>query len=139
MNAHNITPYDSSGNLDLYIRIHIIFPDYFMHQNLKTQTYLKSTSCLIDETFLIPLTEEQSICREALIKLTVKHQGILRFFNTAISDCFIKFGDILDAADKKFFCRLGKLMPDGDNINLRVLQFRREEPIIKEFFKQIQR
>lgn len=139
MNAFNLTPIDSHGTLDPYIRIHILFPNHFMHPNLKTQTYVKSTSCIIDETFMIPLTTEQSQCSDALIKLTVKHQGKLRFYNTPMSECFIKFEDIFRSTDKKFMCKLWKLLPDKENSILKIIEFRRDEPVVREYFKQIQR
>lgn len=110
-----------------------------MHENLKTLVYTKSRSFICDEKFLVPLTADQSECRDAFIKLTVKHKGILGIFNTAMSECYIKFSDILDDSVKRRYYSLWKIIPNTNNKILKILDTRREDKTVKEYFKQIQR
>ncbi|KAJ8716635.1 hypothetical protein PYW07_003262 [Mythimna separata] len=97
MNARNLTPADSNGLCDSYVRVALLPEDSFVNvQKPKTQTHNKNLFPLYDEMFLIPLTPEQRNLSDALIHLVIKDKDMFSVSNTFVGEAYLHFSEVPD-------------------------------------------
>ncbi|XP_072932693.1 protein unc-13 homolog 4B [Epargyreus clarus] len=97
MNARNLTPTDSNGLCDSYVRVALLPEDSFANVvKPKTQTHSKNLFPLYDEMFLIPLTPEQRRVSDGLMHLVVKDKDMFSVSNTFVGEAFLHFSEIPD-------------------------------------------
>ncbi|KAI5645978.1 c2 domain-containing protein [Phthorimaea operculella] len=97
MNARNLTPTDSNGLCDSYVRVALLPEDTFFNVvKCKTQTHAKNLFPLYDEMFMIPLTAEQKRCPDGLMHLVVKDKDMFSVSNTFVGEAYLHFSDIPD-------------------------------------------
>ncbi|KAF9800458.1 hypothetical protein SFRURICE_013010 [Spodoptera frugiperda] len=97
MNARNLTPADSNGLCDSYVRVALLPEDSFANvQKPKTQTHNKNLFPLYDEIFQIPLTPEQRRLTDGLIHLVVKDKDMFSVSNTFVGEAYLHFSEVPD-------------------------------------------
>ncbi|KAJ8723334.1 hypothetical protein PYW08_003246 [Mythimna loreyi] len=97
MNARNLTPADSNGLCDSYVRVALLPEDSFANvQKPKTQTHNKNLFPLYDEMFLIPLTAEQRGLTDGLIHLVIKDKDMFSVSNTFVGEAYLHFSEVPD-------------------------------------------
>ncbi|CAH2047152.1 unnamed protein product, partial [Iphiclides podalirius] len=95
MNARNLTPTDSNGFCDSYVRVALLPEDLFTNVvKPKTQTHNKNLFPLYDEMFLIPLTAEQRRAPDGLLHLVVKDKDMLSISNTFVGEAYLHFSEV---------------------------------------------
>ncbi|XP_045769590.1 protein unc-13 homolog 4B isoform X4 [Maniola jurtina] len=97
MNARNLTPTDSNGLCDSYVRAALLPEDAFANvEKPKTQTHSKNLFPLYDEMFLIALTHEQRSITDGLIHLVIKDKDMFSVSNTFVGEAYLHFSEIPD-------------------------------------------
>ncbi|KAM3965051.1 C2 and C2B_Munc13-like domain-containing protein staccato isoform 2-T2 [Aphomia sociella] len=97
MNARNLTPTDSNGLCDSYVRIYLLPEDTFANvAKPKTQTHNKNLFPLYDEMFQIPLTTEQRNTRDGLIHMMIKDKDMFSMNNTFVGEAYLNFSEVPD-------------------------------------------
>ncbi|XP_034829314.1 protein unc-13 homolog 4B isoform X2 [Maniola hyperantus] len=97
MNARNLTPTDSNGLCDSYVRAALLPEDAFANVDKpKTQTHSKNLFPLYDEMFLISLTHEQRSITDGLILLVIKDKDMFSVSNTFVGEAYLHFSEIPD-------------------------------------------
>ncbi|XP_048485356.1 protein unc-13 homolog 4B isoform X3 [Plutella xylostella] len=95
MNARNLTPTDSNGLCDSYVRAALLPEDNFANVvKPKTQTHNKNLFPLYDEVFTIPLTHEQRATKDGLIQFVVKDKDMFSVSNTFMGEAYLHFDEI---------------------------------------------
>lgn len=97
MNARNLTPTDSNGLCDSYVRVGFHPEDVFANVvKPKTQTHNKNLFPLYDEMFLVPLTAEQRGVTDGLIHLVIKDKDMFSMSNTFVGEAYLHFSEVPD-------------------------------------------
>ncbi|XP_075975493.1 C2 and C2B_Munc13-like domain-containing protein staccato isoform X3 [Anticarsia gemmatalis] len=95
MNARNLTPADSNGLCDSYVRVGLLPEDAFANvAKPKTQTHNKNLFPLYDEMFLIPLSSEQRRQTDGLIHLVIKDKDMFSMSNTFVGEAYVHFSEV---------------------------------------------
>ncbi|XP_059057517.1 protein unc-13 homolog 4B isoform X2 [Achroia grisella] len=96
MNARNLTPTDSNGLCDSYVKIYLLPEDTFANVvSPKTQTHNKNLFPLYDEVFQIPLTSEQRNTSDGIIHMVIKDKDMF-LNNTFVGEAYLHFSDVPD-------------------------------------------
>ncbi|XP_068633803.1 protein unc-13 homolog 4B isoform X1 [Battus philenor] len=97
MNARNLTPTDSNGLCDSYVRVGLLPEDIFANvAKPKTQTHSKNLFPLYDEMFLIPLTSDQRRAADGLLHFVVKDKDMFSVSNTFVGEAYLHFSEVPD-------------------------------------------
>nr|XP_021197227.2 protein unc-13 homolog 4B isoform X5 [Helicoverpa armigera] len=141
MNARNLTPADSNGLCDSYVRVALLPEDSFVNvQKPKTQTHNKNLFPLYDEMFLIPLTPEQRRLPDGLIHLVIKDKDMFSVSNTFVGEAYLHFSELPDT-NAPISSLPQQLLPlsrptsiDGEAI--KALETRQGDKQAREFIKK---
>ncbi|KOB79071.1 putative succinate semialdehyde dehydrogenase, mitochondrial [Operophtera brumata] len=97
MNARNLTPTDSNGFCDSYVRVGLLPEDTFASVvKPKTQTHSKNLFPLYDEMFMIPLNHEQRTTAEGLLHFVIKDKDMFSMSNTFVGEAYLHFNEVPD-------------------------------------------
>ncbi|XP_015184155.1 PREDICTED: protein unc-13 homolog D-like isoform X7 [Polistes dominula] len=100
LNARNLRPMDSNGKCDSYVKIRLLPENKFIDTKTpKTHVQKETLFPLFDETFNIPLTEEQRAIEDAIVAFEVKDKDFLR--TRFMAEAFLAFGEISEMGPDK--------------------------------------
>ncbi|XP_052740956.1 protein unc-13 homolog 4B isoform X2 [Bicyclus anynana] len=142
MNARNLTPTDSNGLCDSYVRAALLPEDSFVNvEKPKTQTHSKNLFPLYDEMFSISLTHEQRRIADGLIHLVVKDKDMFSVSNTFVGEAYLHFSEIPDtpapisSLPQQHLPLSRPATIDGDAI--KALESRQGDKQAREFLKKL--
>lgn len=138
LSARNITPMDTDGSCDPFVRIHFLPEDKFLGvATPKTNVQNKTLFPIFDQKFVIQLTPEQRTKSDALILFSIKDKDLFGMSNQYISECFILFKEIDEtSADKQVHLTLTK--PTSlEYKSVRCLELRQGDKLAKDFLKKL--
>lgn len=140
MSARNLTPMDSDGACDPFVRIHFLPEDKFLGvAKPKTNVQSKTLFPLFDEKFAITLNPEQRYKKDALILFSVKDRDLFGMSNQYVAECFLSFKEIEDymqEGNSQIHLKLTR-PKNLDSEALRVLELRQGDKQAKEFLKKL--
>ncbi|XP_014616448.1 PREDICTED: BAI1-associated protein 3-like isoform X4 [Polistes canadensis] len=100
LNARNLRPMDSNGKCDSYVKIRLLPENKFIdNKTPKTHVQKETLFPLFDETFNIPLTEEQRAIEDAIVAFEVKDKDFLR--TRFMAEAFLAFREIPEMGPDK--------------------------------------
>jgi len=139
INARNLTPLDSNGSCDPFIRINFVPQDKFNNiTRPKTNAQSKTLFPLFDEKFVVPLTSEQRAMGTALILFCVKDKDLFGITNQYIAECFLTFEDIekMNNSCEQIHLKLSR-PKTTDSDCIRALEHRQGDKLAKDFVKRL--
>ncbi|XP_028162943.1 protein unc-13 homolog 4B isoform X3 [Ostrinia furnacalis] len=142
MNARNLTPADSNGLCDSYVRVSLLPEDSFANVvKPKTQTHNKNLFPLYDEMFIIPLTHEQRREADGLMQFVIKDKDMFSVSNTFVGEAYLHFSEVPDTP-APISSLPQQLLPlsrpsnlDGEAI--KALETRQGDKQAREFLKKL--
>ncbi|XP_052755343.1 protein unc-13 homolog 4B isoform X2 [Galleria mellonella] len=141
MNARNLTPTDSNGLCDSYVKINLLPEDTFANvASPKTQTHNKNLFPLYDEMFQLPLTSEQRNTRDGLIHMVIKDKDMFSMNNTFVGEAYLHFSEVPDtpapisSLPQQHLTLIRPTNIDGDAI--KALESRQGDKQAREFLKK---
>ncbi|KAF7409997.1 hypothetical protein HZH68_004378 [Vespula germanica] len=100
LNARNLRPMDSNGKCDSYVKIRLLPEEKFTdNKTPKTHVQKETLFPLFDETFNIPLTEEQRVIEDAIVAFEIKDKDFLR--TRFMAEAFLSFREIPEVGPEK--------------------------------------
>ncbi|KAJ6638361.1 Protein unc-13 like 4B, partial [Pseudolycoriella hygida] len=137
MNARNLTPMDSNGSCDPFVRIQLIPEEKFGNvTKIKTKAHDKTLFPLFDEKFCIPLTPDQKAMHNAVVMFSVKDKDLFGYSNQYIAECYLVFQNIPDDSSDQIHLKLSRPTCSSSEC-IHALEYRQGDKQAKDFIKKL--